>query len=98
MSDDNKPKGKPRNVKNVIPIGDKEVSVYASPKVSKALDEITNDMSLYHGVRLAQVMEALYEHGKKDGARNAIGTLEKAIAEAKEDVPHRNPGKPKKLK
>ena len=72
MSDDKKPKGKPRNVKNVIPIGDKEVSVYASPKVSKALEEITNDMSLYHGVRLAQVMEALYEQGKKDGARNAI--------------------------
>ncbi len=39
MSDDKKPKGKPRNVKNVIPIGDKEVSVYASPKVSKALEE-----------------------------------------------------------
>ena len=98
MADDQKPKGKPRNVKNVIPIGDKEVSVYASPKVSKALDEITNDMSLYHGVRLAQVMEALYEQGKKDGARNAISTLENAIAEAKEDVPHRNPGKPRKLK
>ncbi|MEN5421441.1 hypothetical protein ABE607_00850 [Comamonas aquatica] len=98
MSDDKKPKGKPRNVKNVIPIGDKEVSVYASPKVSKALEEITNDMSLYHGVRLAQVMEALYEQGKKDGARNAIGTIEQAIREAKDEVPHRNPGKPKKLK
>lgn len=91
-----KSKGKPRQVKNVIPLGTQEVSVYATPKVSKALDEITEDMNLYHGVRLAQVLEAVYIQGQKDGARNAIGTLEQAIADAKKDVPHRNPGKPPK--
>lgn len=89
-----KTKGKPRNVKNIISVGEKEISVYATPKVSKALEEITEDMTLYHGVRLTQIIEAVYTQGQKDGARNAIGTLEKAIAEAKEDVPHRNPGKP----
>lgn len=93
-----KPKGKPRQVKNIIPLGTQEVAVYATPKVSKALEEVTEDMTLYHGVRLAQVMEAVYLQGQKDGARNAIGTLEKAIAEAKEEVPHRNPGKPPKPK
>lgn len=93
-----KPKGKPRQVKNIIPLGTQEVAVYATPKVAKALDEITEDMTLYHGVRLAQVMEAVYLQGQKDGARNAIGTLEQAIAVAKEDVPHRNPGKPPKAK
>lgn len=97
--DDTKPvkrKGSPRQVKNIIPLGTQEVSVYATPKVSKALDEITKEMTLYHGVRLAQVMEALYIQGQKDGARNAISTLEQAIAVAKEGVPHRNPGKPSK--
>lgn len=89
-----KAKGKPRNVKNIIPVGDQEIAVYATPKVSKALEEITEDMTLYHGVRLTQIIEAVYMQGQKDGARNAIGTLEKAIAVAKEDVPHRNPGKP----
>lgn len=91
-----KPKGKPRQVKNVIPLGTQEVAVYATPKVSKALDEVTEDMTLYHGVRLAQVLEAVYLQGQKDGARKAIGTLEDALAEAKTGIPHRNPGKPKK--
>src|SRR5690554_930985 len=53
-----KPKGKPRNVKNIIPLGSKEVAVYATPRVAKALEEVTEDMTLYHDVRLAQVMEA----------------------------------------
>ncbi len=91
-----KQKGKPRQVKNVIPLGTQEVSVYATPRVSKALEEVTEDMTLYHGVRLAQVLEAVYLQGQKDGARNAIETLEQALAEAKEGVPHRNPGKPPK--
>lgn len=93
-----KPKGKPRQVKNIIPLGNQDVAVYATPKIAKALEEVTGDMTLYHGVRLAQVMEAVYIQGQKDGARNAIGTLEQAISEAKEGVPHRNPGKPKSLK
>jgi len=50
--------------------------------VSKALDEVTEDMTLYHGVRLGQVIEAVYKQGQKDGAKKA--------------VPHRNPGQPKK--
>ncbi|MBA6063435.1 hypothetical protein [Pseudomonas mosselii] len=91
-----KTKGKPRQIKNVIPLGTQDVAVYATPKVSKALEEVTEDMTLYHGVRLAQVLEAVYNQGQKDGARNAIGVLEGAIAEAKGDIRHRNPGKPKK--
>lgn len=93
-----KSKGKPRQVKNVIPLGSQDVAVYATPKIGKALTEITEDMSLYHGVRLAQVLEAVYTQGQKDGARNAIGTLEEALTIAKEGVPHRNPGKPAKAK
>ncbi|MDD5280938.1 hypothetical protein [Acidithiobacillus sp.] len=81
---------------NIIPLSTQEVAVYATPKVAKALNEITDDITLYKGVRLTQVIEAVYIQGQKDGARNAIGTLEQALAVAKEGVPHRNPGKPPK--
>ena len=91
-----KPKGKPRNVKNIIPLGSKEVAVYATPRVAKALEEVTEDMTLYHGVRLTQLMEAMYQQGKKDGAREAFSELDDKLKEVKKAIPHRNPGKPKK--
>lgn len=89
-----KPKGKPRQIKNIIPLGTQEVSVYATPKISKALEEITGEMTIYHGVRLTQILEAMYIQGQKDGARNALRVIESAMAEAKDEIPHRNPGKP----
>lgn len=90
--------GKPRNIKNVIPLGSEDVAVYASPKVSRALEEITEDMTVYHGVRLTQVLEAVYNQGQKDGARGAFAELDKRVDEAKKIIPHRNPGQPKKSK
>lgn len=100
MSDDadKKPKGKPRQVKNVVPLGDKEIAVYASQRVGKALAEITEDMSLFHGVRLQQILEAVYDQGQKDGARKTLEMLDGAIEEVKDEVPHRNPGQPRKRK
>jgi len=38
---------------NVALIGKKEIHVYAGKPVRDALIEITSDMTLYHGVRLA---------------------------------------------
>jgi hypothetical protein len=93
-----KPAGAARNVKNMIPLGSKDIAVYASPRISKALDEVTNDMTLYHGVRLAQVLAAVYGQGQKDGARTAFSELDKKLKEAQRAIPHRNPGKPKKAK
>jgi len=90
--------GKPRNKKNVIPVGDKHIDVYATPRISKALDEITEDMTLYHGVRFAQILEAVYHQGEKDGARRAFGELDRKMKEAQKAIPHRNPGQPKKTK
>lgn len=90
--------GRPRQIKNIIPLASQEVSVYASPKVSKALEEVTEDMTLYHGVRLSQVLEAVYTQGQKDGARNAITEIQSNLAKTIGDIPHRNPGKPKKSK
>ena len=91
-------KGKARNKKNLIPIQNGAVAVYASPRISKALDEVTEDMTLYHGVRFTQILEAVYTQGKKDGARSAFEELDKKVKEAQKAIPHKNPGKPKKAK
>jgi hypothetical protein len=53
-------------------------------------------MSMYHGVRLIQVLEAAYEQGKKDGARAAFDQLDTGLKAAKASIPHRAPGRPKK--
>lgn len=93
-----KPKGAPRSKKNMIPLQTGAVAVYASPRISKAMDEITEDMTLYHGVRLSQILGAVYIQGRKDGARVAFEELDKKLREAQRAIPHKNPGKPKKLK
>ncbi len=53
-------------------------------------------MTLYQGVKLSEILEAIYEQGKKDGARTAFETLKAKTREAENLVPHRNPGQPKK--
>lgn len=93
-----KAKGAPRNKKNMIPLQTGKVAVYASPRISRAMEEITEDMTLYHGVRLSQILEAVYAQGKKDGARAAFEELDKKFREAQRAIPHKNPGKPKKMK
>ena len=87
-----------RTVRNLIVLGTKSVPVYASPRISSALRDLTEDMTLYEGVRLAQIMEALYDQGRKDGARSAFETIESKVKEAVALVPHRNPGKPRTRK
>lgn len=44
------------------------VKVYAGVKVGRALDEVTMDMTVYQGVRLYEILEAVYDQGFKDGA------------------------------
>ena len=74
----------------------KIIKVYAGARVSDALAEVTSDMTLYKGVRLAQLLEAFYSQGKKDGARQAFEAAGKAMRVAEQSVPHRVPGRPKK--
>uniref|UniRef100_UPI000D408826 hypothetical protein n=1 Tax=unclassified Variovorax TaxID=663243 RepID=UPI000D408826 len=88
-------KPKPRYVKNQISIGNEKVEVYATPKLGHALEALTEDMTLYEGVKFEQLLKALYEQGKKDGARAAFEAIQGKVAEAEKAVPHRNPGKPK---
>jgi hypothetical protein len=75
-----------------------EVTVYASPRVQAALEEVTADLTIYKGVRLAQVLEAVYNQGRKDGARAAFDEVTRGVSAAQKAIPHRAPGRPKKKK
>ena len=87
------PQKKPRYVLTVISLtGSKKVSVYAGQNIKNAFAEISSSMKLYKGVRLSQVLEAVYKQGKKDGARDVF----EQVDGLKADISHRNPGQPKK--
>ena len=88
------PKTKPRAVKTLIPLAKGEVPVYAGVRVAHALQEVTADMDVYKGVRLTQLLEAVYLQGKKDGARAVRDSFEVMMR----DIPHLNPGQPRKRK
>jgi hypothetical protein len=79
---------------NIALVGKEEISVYAGKPIRDALFEISRDMNLYHGVRLAQVLAAVYAQGKKDGARSVFDRVDVL----KSAISHRNPGQPKKKK
>lgn len=85
-------------ITTVLLKGRKAVKIYASPKVGDALREISKDMTLYEGVRLSQVLDAVYAQGKKDGAREVFEGLDRSLADVKRVIPHRTPGRPKKKK
>ena len=68
------------------------LTLYASPSILNALEEVTTDMTLYKGVRLAQVMKAVYEQGLKDGRREVIEKVENI----KKDLKYLPPGRPKR--
>jgi hypothetical protein len=77
-----------------VPLSDGTVTVYAGVRVGNALEELTEDMTLYHGVRLAQVIEAVYAQGIRDGRRQVVEAIGK-VTESTE-LPYRNPGRPTK--
>jgi hypothetical protein len=86
-----------RTIKLDLPRTKETAAVYTSPRIADALDEITRDATLYEGVRLLQVMEAVYLQGRKDGARNAFERIDRSLAAVKTQVPHRPPGRPRTL-
>ena len=57
------------------------IAIYSNQKVRNALDEIQEDMTLYKGVRLLQVLEAVYAQGKKDGATETLDALDVQMKE-----------------
>ncbi len=85
---------KPRYQKIDIDLSTHGVTLYVGSKVRSALEELTQDMNLYHGVRLREVMEAVYEQGLKDGRREIIEKVEGI----KIGVNYLPPGRPKRKK
>jgi len=88
------PAKKPRLVKTEVQLVTSKVSIYAGKNVADALREVSDDMTIYKSVRLAQVLEAAYAQGRKDGAREVKQAFETCMA----TIPHANPGRPKKRK
>lgn len=74
-----------------------EASVYTSPRLADALERIiAEELDVFNGVKLVQILEAVYSQGKKDGARQVIEEQDKAIALIKRSIPHKRPGRPLK--
>jgi hypothetical protein len=68
------------------------VPVRTSSRTASALEEISGGMDLFQGVRLTQILEAVYEQGRKDGAHEVIDGFEKLA----KTIPHKAPGRPKR--
>ena len=83
-------------VKSVIP--GKDIAIYAGARVTVAL-KLINEMDVFAGVKMIDLMEAVYEQGKKDGAADAFAAIQvaskKAMSKATKSIPHKNPGRPK---
>ena len=67
----------PRYKKFDVSLATGELTLYAGTKVISALREVTTDMDLYKGVRLGEVMNAVYEQGMKDGRKEIIEQLDR---------------------
>jgi hypothetical protein len=87
-----KKRSRPRYKRTDIELANITIAVYASPRVANALEELMDDMTLYNGVRLAQVMQAVFETGKKKGREEVFASIEGV----KKVLPYRPPGQPKK--
>lgn len=82
----------PRAIAVDLPQG--TVTMYANARVADALEELTAEMTVYHGVRLAQVIEAAYQQGLRDGRRQVFEELDRV--RQRPELKHRNPGRPMK--
>jgi hypothetical protein len=81
-----------------IVLQDGEVKIFTSGKLVTALKDITDEMTLFHGVKLLDIFDAIYLQGKKDGAREAFSKIEQSLGDVKAAIPHINPGRPKRKK
>jgi hypothetical protein len=80
----------------VLEFSKTEVTIRSSARIMDALEAMTKEMSLYQGVKFAQVLEAVYVQGKKDGAREVFERMDSSLKDAKKEIKHRPPGRPQK--
>ena len=74
----------------------KSLTLYVGANVRNAVAELTDKMSVWEGSRLAVLLEAVYEQGKRVGARDAFEAASRAMEGAQDAVPHRLPGRPRR--
>lgn len=79
-----------------VSVGESELTLIGSQKLVRAVETLVADMTLYEGVKFAQILEAVYAQGRKDGARAAFEQVDDGLRSAKVAIPHRNPGRPRK--
>ena len=89
---------KPRYIAVPLPLKGGPVKVYASPRIAAAFKDIAMDMNMYKGIKLLQLLTAVYKQGHKDGARAAFESTDARFRDAMKAVPHQNPGRPSKKK
>lgn len=77
-----------------VQLSKSDLTLYGGAKLMDAVQAITKDMTLYQGVKFGQILEAVYDQGKKDGAREAFLQTEKSFKQAKRAIPHKRPGRP----
>jgi hypothetical protein len=73
-----------------------EIAVRTSARVADALEEMVKNADLYDGVKLTQIMEAVYKEGRKDGARDAVERLGAGLKAVQKAIAPARPGRPRK--
>jgi hypothetical protein len=74
----------------------KPVPVRMSPRRAETARKIIGEMSTFDGIKILDLMEAVYVQGLKDGARAAFDQVDRSVTQAKKAIPHRAPGRPRK--
>lgn len=88
--------GKPRSMKIVVTLQNSKLTLYGGARIAQAAADLAKDMNTYDGVKYVQIMEAVYRQGRKDGAAAAFDSIDKNVKAARQSIPHRNPGQPRK--
>jgi len=81
-----------------ISLGNSKIVLYGGSRVAGAAADLARNMTLYDGVKYAQILEAVYKQGKKDGAADAFEAVDERFEAAQRAIPHKNPGWPRKRK
>lgn len=81
-----------RTVRLPVKAEEVEVPIRMSARRADALEKIVSDMSVFDGIKLLDIMDAVYNQGRKDGARSVFEEIENV----RKIIPHRPPGRPRK--
>ena len=64
-------------VKTLVPLSKNDkLALYTGVKVKNAWDDATAELDVYEFGKLTLVLEAIYQQGKKDGARTVQQSFE----------------------